>query len=59
MIKLIYPIFFTLFTIYFLLKAIYYGIYEIKQENNKTGGIIVITFSTLVILFSNIMMWMA
>lgn len=59
MIKLIYPMVFSLFSIYVLLKTIYYGIYEIKQENNKSGGIVVITFSTLVIIFSNIMFWMS
>lgn len=53
---IIYFIVFLIITIYILLKAIGYAIYEIKELNNKIGGIVVISFSTLVVFFVNIMM---
>lgn len=53
---IIYFIVFLIITIYILLKAIGYAIYEIKELNNKIGGIVVISFSTLVVIFVNIMM---
>lgn len=53
---IIYFIVFLIITIYILLKAIGYAIYEIKELNNKIGGIFVISFSTLVVIFVNIMM---
>ena len=45
MITIVHYIIFLLITIYILLKVIGYGIYEIKQENNKFGGIAFISFS--------------
>ena len=33
------------------LKTFYYGIYEIKQENNKPGGIATCLFSLLGLIF--------
>lgn len=49
--------YFLLLTIWILLKAIGFAIYEIKELDNKTGGVVVICFSVLVIIFANIMMW--
>ena len=43
MTSVIYKLFFLLLTIWILLKA--------------TGGVVVICFSVLVIIFANIMMW--
>ena len=37
-----------------LLKTIFYGFYEIKTQNNKVGGVSVILFSVLVIVFANV-----
>lgn len=54
--SIIYFIVFLIITLYILLKTIGYAIYEIKEQNNKIGGIVVITFSTLVVIFVNIMM---
>lgn len=53
---IIYFIVFLIITIYILLKAIGYAIYEIKEFNNKVGGIVIISFSTLVVIFVNIIM---
>ena len=57
MTSVIYKLFFLLLTIWILLKAIGLAIYEIKELDNKTGGVVVICFSVLVIIFANIMMW--
>ena len=51
-------ILFVIVIIFIFLKVVAYGLYEIKQENNKFGGITVIVFSlfvsilTIVSLFS-------
>lgn len=57
MTNIIYDLIFLLISIFILLKAIGYAIYEIKELNNKVGGITIISFSILVIIFANIMMW--
>lgn len=57
MTNIIYDLIFLLISIFILLKAIGYAIYEIKKLNNKVGGITIISFSILVIIFANIMMW--
>ena len=54
--SIVYNIIFLILTLYILLKAIGYAIYEIKECNNKVGGIVVISFSTTVVVFVNIMM---
>lgn len=57
MTSIIYDLIFLIITIFILLKVIGYAIYEIKELNNKSGGIIIISFSTLVVIFANFMMW--
>lgn len=52
--KFIYDLLFILISLYVLIKTIYYGIYEIKENDNKTGGIVVISFSVIVFIFFNI-----
>lgn len=52
--KFIYDLLFILISLYVLIKTIYYGFYEIKENNNKTGGIVVISFSVIVFIFFNI-----
>ena len=41
-------ILFIIINIFIFIKVLAYGLYEIKQENNKFGGITVIIFSLLV-----------
>lgn len=48
---IIYNFLFIITSIFILFKVIGYGIYEIKEMQNKVGGITVITFSTLVTIF--------
>lgn len=57
MTSIIYDLIFLIITIFILLKVLGYAIYEIKELNNKSGGITVISFSTLVVIFANVMMW--
>lgn len=52
--KFIYDLLFILISLYVLIKTIYYGLYEIKENDNKTGGIVVISFSAIVFIFFNI-----
>lgn len=54
--SIIYFFIFLLTTLYILLKVIGYAIYEIKELDNKFGGIVIIYFSTAVVIFVNIMM---
>jgi len=56
MTSLIYNLIFLLLTLYILFKVIGYAIYEMKEMNNKTGGIVIIAFSVLVVIFANIML---
>ena len=55
---LLFHILFFIFSLYVLLKTIYYGIYELKTQNNKVGGIGVICFSVLVTIFTNLVVFM-
>ena len=57
MLDVLYHILFTVFTIYVMIEAISYAIYEIKNENNKLGGIFVISFAAFCSIFSNITVW--
>ena len=46
---------FIFFGIYILIYSISYGLYEIKEKNNKAGGIFVISLSiisTIIGIFS-------
>ena len=54
---IIYNVIFLLISIYILLKTIGYGLYEFNEKKNKSGGTVVIVFSTLVVIFSNVMMF--
>lgn len=45
-------ILFIIVIIFIFLKGVAYGLYEIKQENNKFGGITVIVFSLVVSILS-------
>lgn len=56
--NIVYHVLFLMISLYILLKAIGYALYEINTINNKAGGIVVITFSVLVVIFSNVMIWM-
>ena len=50
-----YDLKFIFTSLYILLKVIGFAIYEIKEMNNKISGIVIISFSILVVIFANIM----
>lgn len=50
----VYHFTFIVVTIFILIKTISYGLYEIKTQDNKSGGIAVICFSIIVVVFANI-----
>ncbi len=54
MVDIFYRVLFLLFSIFVLLKSVFYALYEIKSQNNKSGGIAVIVFSVLVLVFANV-----
>ena len=54
MIDFIFHFLFIFFTIFILLKSIFYAFYEINTEKNKTGGIAIIALSIIATIFSNI-----
>lgn len=57
MYNIIYNLIFLLVSIYFTIKAFAYSLYEINTEKNKSGGITIITFSVLICLFVNLVIW--
>lgn len=50
---------YILFLVYILISNIYYAIYEIKEKNNKFGGISVITFSIISVCLGVFSVFMA
>ncbi len=54
----LYHFVFIFISIFILIKTIFYGFYEINTENNKSGGIAVICFSILAIVFTNIIVFL-
>ena len=54
--SIIYKIIFLIISVFILFKTIGYGIYEIKEKENQTGGIAVIVFSLIVVIFANVVL---
>ena len=55
--KLFFHFSFIVITIFILIKTIFYGVYEINTEKNKTGGIAVILLSIFTTVLANIIMF--
>lgn len=55
---IIYHVLFLLISVFICLKTIGYALYEINTLNNKLGGISIIAFSILVVIFANVMVWL-
>lgn len=53
MVDIFYHFLFLIFSIFVLLKSIFYALYEIKNQNNKSGGIALICFTVIVLIFAN------
>ena len=58
MFSIIYHVLFLVISLFILMKTIGYALYEINTIKNKIGGIVVISFSILVVIFSNVIIWM-
>lgn len=56
MINFMSDIIFFFVTLFICLKAIGYGLYEFKENNNKIAGVFIIIFAIVSTTFSNIMM---
>ena len=56
--NIVYHVLFLIISLYILLKAIGYAWYEINTIKNKSGGITVIAFSVIVVILSNVMVWL-
>ncbi len=56
--NLLFHFTFILVTIFILIKTVFYGLYEFNNENNKSGGIAIICFSVLVIVFANVLVFL-
>ena len=54
---IIFHFIFIVVSLFILIKTIFYGVYEIKTEKNKSGGISVIVFSVFVVLFCNVVVF--
>lgn len=58
MVNIFYHFLFFVFSIFVLLKSIFYALYEIKTQDNKSGGIAVICFTIVVLIFTNIVVFL-
>lgn len=56
--NLLFHFVFIIVTMFILIKTIFYGLFEINTQNNKSGGIAVICFSIVVIVFANIIVFL-
>lgn len=57
MLNFIFYTIFILSSIFVFVNTVSYGLYEIKQEKNTYGGVLVIVFSIFCIIFSNIVVF--
>ncbi len=44
-----------LLTLFIFIKTVYYAIYEIKENNNKTSGIFIIILSIICLILPNVL----
>ena len=56
---LFFKILFLIFSILLICRFIAYGLYEIKSNNNKSGGISYIVFSSTSIIFCTLVIFIA
>lgn len=49
---------FLIFSVFVLLKSIFYALYEINTQDNKSGGIAVICFTVVILIFANIVVFL-
>lgn len=54
---MIYNIVFLIITIFIFIRVLAYALYEIREKNNRVGGISIILLSIVSVICSNIIMW--
>ena len=58
MINYFFNFLFFIFSIFVLLKSVFYALYEIKSQDNKSGGVAVIVFTIIVLVFANVVVFL-
>ena len=58
MINYFFNFLFFIFSIFVLLKSVFYALYEIKAQDNKSGGVAVIIFSVVVLVIANVVVFL-
>lgn len=58
MINYFFNFLFFIFSIFVLLKSVFYALYEIKSQDNKSGGVAVIVFSVIVLVVANVVVFL-
>ena len=58
MINYFFNFLFFIFIIFVLFKFVFYALYEIKSQDNKSGGVAVIVFSVIVIVLANVVVFL-
>lgn len=57
MINLFCRILFLVFSVFILIKTSFYGFYEFNALKNKSGGIAIIVFSFMVMILTNVVVF--
>ena len=50
---------FSTFTLIIFCKIIAFSLYEIRNENNFSGGVCTIVLTAISVVFSNVMFWIS
>lgn len=57
MLNTIFHIIFIISSFFIFINTVSYGLYEIKEQKNTYGGVLVIAFSIFCIIFGNIVIF--
>lgn len=58
MINYFFNFLFIIFSIFVLLKSVFYALYEIKSQDNKSGGVAIIVFTVIVLVIANVVVFL-
>ena len=58
MINYFFNFLFFIFSIFVLLKSVFYALYEIKSQDNKSGGVAIIVFTVIVLVSANVVVFL-
>lgn len=58
MINYFFYFLFFIFSIFVLLKSVFYALYEIKTQDNKSGGVAIIVFTVIVLVIANVVVFL-